>query len=138
MSGTVDSSEGQAPQRGKPWGDDNPPPRKGRAKGARGRKTIVTEIANETYKVPIDGKTKSVRTIELVLRTLNELAHKGDQRALKECDRLDSQYGVKEQEGGYLVGQEPITDMDFFCRWVEWYNMHVVQPDPPADTDWRP
>jgi len=119
-------------RRGKPFGDDHPPPRRGRPKGARGRKTIVTQIANETHKVSIEGKPMRVRTVELVLRALEELASQGDLRAQKSCDRLEDKYGHKEQEGGLLVVPEQMP-MHLYAKAVELHNRKVVQPDPPED-----
>ncbi|WP_108788681.1 DUF5681 domain-containing protein [Erythrobacter sp. Alg231-14] len=116
-------------RRGQPFGDDNPPPRRGRRKGARGRWSIITEIANETHKIVVDGKIRRVRTLELVLRALDEAARKGNQRALRECDRLLERYGPRDQQGCYLV-VPATTPVDTFKKIIELHNTRVVQPDP--------
>lgn len=135
MSGRTDKR--QLVRRGKPFGDDNPPPRRGRRKGARGRRTIITEIANETHRIVVDGKSRRVRTLELVLRALDEAARKGNQRALRECDRLLERYGPRDQQGGYLV-VPATTPADIFKKIIELHNRRVVQPDPSDDTGWLP
>jgi hypothetical protein len=123
--------------RGKPFGDDHPPPRQGRKKGARGRRQIVTEIAHESYQIPINGKGERVNTIELVLLLLDEAANKGDLRAQKECDRLTDKYGPSEQQGGFLVVPGPYPK-EIYGQLIELHNSRVVQPDPPTDTHWTP
>ena len=127
MTKTPDKKPGA--KRGTPFGPDNPPPRRGRPKGARNLRTIVQALANETVAVQIDGKRKKRRIIELVLRALNAKSLKGDLRAVEQVDRIRERFGAPSVEGGLLVVPETESEVEW-KRTVEFHYRKVIQPDP--------
>ena len=83
---------------------------KGRPLGAKGRKTIVEEIANEMHWVEEGGKPRNRSTLDLVLLSLRRLALEGDVRAFREYRGFLERYGPQEplNPPGHLIVPEPI------------------------------
>ena len=85
--------------------------RKGRPKGARGRKQIVEEIAGETH-VVIEGEKRRRRTaLELVLLSLRNRSVGGNVRAFRAIHKLLQRYAPQQpaKKGGFLIVREPPT-----------------------------
>lgn len=85
--------------------------RKGRPKGARGRKQIVEEIAGETHKFMEDGKHRKRTTLELVLLSLRNRSVGGNVRAFRAIHDLLQRYAPQQpvKTGGFLIVREPLT-----------------------------
>lgn len=122
---------------GKPYGPNNPPPRRGRPKGARGRKAIITELANKLHTVTIQGERQGRTTAELVFMALDDLARQGDVTAARYCDQLVKRYGDPVETGGLLVVPETLSE-EQWGRFVEAHNATVVQPDPLEGEKYAP
>ncbi len=97
--------------------------RKGRPKGAEGRKGIVEKIASEVHRVNEGGRSGRRTTFELVILTLRDLALKGDVRAHDEVHRLLKKYGPQEpdQPAGYIIAPEtmPMAEWEKYAQEVQ-------------------
>ena len=120
----------RAPTRGRPFGRDNPPPRRGRKKGARNVETIVKEIALQQHAVTIEGQRRRLNTVELVLRALQMKALKCEHRAVIERDRIFDRYRPNHAKSGLLVVPEPMDEAEWI-RMIEFKNARTVQPGEP-------
>lgn len=90
--------------------------RKGRPKGAKNRKTIVREIANEMHTVQENGVRRRRSTLELVLLRLRNLAVEGKKtRAFDEFQKLIKKFEPQatNDQAGYLVVPAPVTVEEF-------------------------
>lgn len=84
---------------------------KGRRRGSRNLKTIVEEVTHETVPAQINGKTKKLPRIELVLRQLAQKASTGDLRAASLLVQLYERYGPVEDDGPILE-EETVYDIE--------------------------
>ena len=84
--------------------------RKGRPKGAKGRKGTVEKIASEVHRVIEGGRPSRRTTLELVILTVRELALKGDVRAHDELHRILKKFRPQEldQSAGYIIAPEQL------------------------------
>ena len=90
--------------------------RKGRPKGAKNRKTIVREIANEMHIVHENGARRRRSTLELVFLRLRNLAVEGKKtRAFDEFQKLIKKYEPQmvNNQAGFLVVPAPVTMEEF-------------------------
>lgn len=86
----------------------------GRPKGSKNRKTIVSEVANETHTVTLDNKLVTLSTLELVLVILrNKVLEGGNPRLFDEYHRLLKKYQPQaDGRGGYLVVPAPLERIE--------------------------
>ena len=84
---------------------------RGRPRGAKGHKQIVSKIANELHWVGEDGKRHRRSTLELVLLQLRNLAAQGNVQAFRAYDSLLAKYSPQgtEMRGGYMIVPEVRT-----------------------------
>lgn len=84
---------------------------RGRPRGAKGRKQIVGEIANEMHWVVEEGRRRRRSTLELILLQLRNLAAQGTLQAFRASDILLARYSPEATDvhGGYLIVPEQLT-----------------------------
>jgi hypothetical protein len=92
--------------------------RKGRPKGAKGRKQIVTGIAGESHLVTEEGKPQRRTTLELVLLALQRRALDGDIKAFEAVDRLLERYQPEQpaKQGAFLIVPPPVPVDEYLAR----------------------
>ena len=91
---------------------------KGRPKGAKNRKTIVQEVADETHSVIESGKRRKRSTLELALLRLRSLALEDKNvRAFGELHKLIEAYQPQEtrDDVGYLVVPAELTPEEYIA-----------------------
>ena len=104
---------------------------KGRPKGARNRKTIVREVANEIHQVREDGELRGRSTLELVLLRLRELALEGkNTQAFEEVHRLIKAYEPQptDDSTGVLVVPAEMSPEEWIAEQEE-LNKHRKKPE---------
>ncbi len=107
----------------------------GRQKGARNRRTIVCEIANERYSVIENGKKTSRTTFELVLLAIRKQALDGkNASAVDEYYRLLNRLipQVDDSKFGVMLSPETLTPKEWMAL-AEEYNKTA---QPPPGYDW--
>ena len=72
--------------------------RKGRPRGAIGRKEIVRRVASETHTVIEQGERRRRSTLELILLFVRNRAATGDVRAFQAASELLARFGLPELE----------------------------------------
>ena len=84
---------------------------RGRPRGAKGRKQIVAEIANEMHWVVEDGKRRRRTTLELIFLKLRNLAAQGNVAAFRAYHTLLARYSPQgtQARGGYMIVPEVLT-----------------------------
>ena len=100
----------------------------GRAKGARGEKSIVREIAGETHQVQRNGRKRSVTTFELLLISVRDLAMRGDLRAAKWLEEYRARLNLEGEAGGFLVVPET-QPAEMFVKTMEFENRFATNPE---------
>ncbi len=88
---------------------------KGRPRGARGNRAILERVAGDRHAVTIHGERQQLSTFQLVIRVVRDEAIKGNARAIRAMDDLETKYGAQEApEGvGFLIGPETLTDEEW-------------------------
>ena len=92
--------------------------RNGRPKGSKNRKTVVTQVANETHAV-VEGDVRRRRsTVELVVLTLRNAALEGkNTQAIDEIHRLLKKYEPQSTGNvGWLVVPAEISPEEWVAR----------------------
>ena len=110
---------------------------RGRQKGARNRRTIVLEIANERHSVTEDSKKTTRTTFELVLLAIRKQALEGkNAAAVEEYYRLLNRLSpeVDESKFGVMLAPEILTMEEWAARSEE-YNKTA---QPPPGYEWTP
>ena len=69
---------------------------KGRPCGAKGMKSIVQRVAHETHIITENGERKRVSTVDLLLKTIQREALKGNLKAKILLDELREKYSPQE------------------------------------------
>ena len=90
---------------------------KGRPKGARNMRTIVTETLEQRVMVTEKGKRKSMSAIELLLRTVMRQALQGDSKAITQVLNLAQGYDASPDEGSKRISRE--DDLAIMRRAIE-------------------
>ena len=118
----------------KPGQSGNP---KGRSKGARDRRTVAREVANELHDVKIDGMPPRLSTLELVLLTLRDEAVKGNVAAIQQVERLVSTYGPSQDSvtPGVLVAPETLSPEEWIARARERNAALAAKEAAPVSSD---
>ena len=96
----------------KPGRSGNP---KGRPRGAKNRKKILEEIANEMHWV-VEGDERQRRsTLELVLLSLRNRSIEGNVKAFRAVHELLAKYGSRKasKSGGYLIVPGMVTEEEW-------------------------
>ena len=85
--------------------------RKGRPKGAKGRKQIVRGVALETHALAEEGSRRKRTTLELVLLSLRNRSLAGNVRAFRAIHDLLQRYAPQREakKGGFLIVPAPMT-----------------------------
>jgi hypothetical protein len=108
--------------------------RRGRPRGARGRKQVVREIAGETHVVVEGGKRQRRTTLDLVLLMLRNRAAEGDVRAFQLYHELHQQYAPQElsdKPRGTVIVPE-IATREQWERIIAEHRKERNLPDPPG------
>ncbi len=89
--------------------------RRGRPRGSKNRKTIVTKIANEMHAVTEDGRRRRRSTLELMLLALRNLTAEGNVRAFRAYRKYLAKFEPQDTHSklGVLVVPAPMTDEEF-------------------------
>ncbi len=84
---------------------------KGRPPGAKGRKKIVDEIANQMHWVDEGGRRRRRSTLDLILLFIRNRALDGNVKANRAYRSLLEKYGPQDPQNGagYLFVSEPLT-----------------------------
>jgi len=108
------------------------PNRKGRPKGARGRKQIVRQIALESHKIRENGEIRRRTTLDLVLLSLRNRAVGGDVRAFREVHQLLQRYApqLAVKKGGFLIVPAPIPEEEWLKLVYEYQRKGRGEPVP--------
>ncbi len=95
--------------------------RRGRPVGAKGRKKIIEQIANEKHSVVEGGERRQRSTLELVLLSLRNLSVEGNRRAFQASHDYLARYGPREpiRSGGYLVVGEVLTEEEWEVEYAK-------------------
>jgi hypothetical protein len=89
--------------------------RKGRPKGALGRRKIVQKVAGEKHQVIERGQPRRRSLFDLVTLVISRAAAAGDPRAVRAADNLLARFGPQEsiKPAGYLLIPEPISPAEW-------------------------
>ncbi len=91
----------------------------GRTKGAKNRKTIVRQVAQERHTVIENGQRIRRSTLELVLIRLRNMGMTGEKpQATSETFRLLEKYApmMVNPKGGVMVAPAPISQKEWLAR----------------------
>lgn len=110
--------------------------RKGRPKGARGRKQIVRGIALETHTLVEEGRRRTRTTLELVLLSLRNRALSGNVRAFRAAHELLQRYAPQQatKRGGFLIVPEPMNLEEWAPFAAEQQRKARGEPDPDSSS----
>lgn len=88
---------------------------RGRPPGSKNRKTMVTEVALEVHKVREQGRSRNRTTLDLVVRTVCNLALEGKPGAFPYFKDLDAKYSGDRSvsSGGLLVAPAEMSQEDW-------------------------
>lgn len=109
---------------------------RGRPKGAKNRKTIVREVAEELHVVVENGKRRPRSTLELVLLRLRSLAlEEKNVRAFGEWHRLTKAYEpeVVDDKAGYMLAPAEMTAEEWVAEQEELNKTRKPPPDYEPD-----
>ncbi len=91
----------------------------GRPKGAKGRKSIIRQIANETREYSEGGIRRRASTLELVVLAVRNRVAQGDLRALKLSDMLSGEESKEEPQvpKGVLILPDTLTHEEWLLKY---------------------
>jgi hypothetical protein len=123
---TLVSAPGPKDSRFKPGCSGN---LKGRPPGAKNRKKILEEIANEMHWVVEGDERRRRSTLELVLLSLRNRAIEGNVKAFRAVHELLVKYGPREasKSGGKLIVPGLLTDEEWIRRNNEAQNNEATE-----------
>jgi len=98
------------------FGANKPGNRRGRPKGSKNVKTIVSNIAQEKHSIKEGEATIELTTVELLFRMLAVKAMNGDIRADKFIDRFLDRQSPPSGGGGYLLAPEMPSEEEWVDR----------------------
>ena len=103
---------------------------RGRPKGSKNYKSIVKEIAFEEHKIFVDGVSRDMTTMELVLLELRNQVASGNTQAFAYYEFLSKKYGEQITEGkfGVLLAPAPISELEWIRRAMD-KNRFSISPD---------
>ena len=93
--------------------------KKGRPKGAKGRRGVVERVLLEKQTINERGTERTCTSLDLIILTLRNLAFAGDARAFKAIAALESLFAEKPPEwvGGVHVLPEPLTLEEYIAKY---------------------
>ena len=136
--GSGTSAEGRTP----------PPPEKrfpkgrsgnpaGRPKGAISLSLLTRKVALKKHRVPIDGKTRRITLLELLIFKARAMAASGHPGAAAQINWLRAQIAQSDADlaiGGFLLAPAPLTLEDFIAK-EEARNAGKVEPGTEIDVE---
>lgn len=92
----------------------------GRPKGAKGRKAIIRQIANESREYSEGGVRRRASTLEIIVMAVRNRAAQGDLRALNLFDFLSGEGGEEELQvpKGVLIVPEKLNYEEWLLKYA--------------------
>jgi len=106
---------------------------RGRPPGSPNRTTILKRVARRRHKITIEGKRRTVSSIELVLHTIRTEASRGNMKALRLQEDLQGRYTERlstRAAPGLLIVEQDLTVEEFVAVYGE---PHDREPRKPAE-----